>query len=159
MLPCLLTCPPHPDIGPALNLKVALKKPEPTGDKGTPIFFRAKTSILYCRVGLVPGAGWIFLQGIQIFPDTSIIQLRQSPDCRKGYRDLQWVPPPSLAFTTIFFPAIACQTACLSCGPSVLKNPAPPTAVRLYPTQGSHFWVRTLSYELHPRAHDEGTSQ
>lgn len=77
MLPCLLlTSPHHPDVGPALNLQVALKKPVPTGDKGTPIvcllraaalkrnknlhFFRAKTSILHCRVGSVPAAGWIF---------------------------------------------------------------------------------------------------
>lgn len=40
VLPCLLTSPPHPDIGPALHLKVTLKKPEPTGDKATPIFFQ-----------------------------------------------------------------------------------------------------------------------
>lgn len=63
-----------------------------------------------------------------------------------------------LAFTTVFFPASACRRARLSCGLLVLKNPAPPIAVRLYPTWGSHFWVRTPSAELCPMAYDEGTS-
>lgn len=174
MLPCLLlTSPHHPDVGPALNLQVALKKPVPTGDKGTPIvcllraaalkrnknlhFFRAKTSILHCRVGSVPAAGWIFCkqskysQMLQSTNPGSLLTTEKATRTCSGYL-------PVLAFTTVFFPASACWRAHLSCGLLVLKNPAPPIAVRLYPTWGSHFWVRTPSVELCPMAYDEGTS-
>lgn len=121
-------------------------------------FFRAKTSILHCRVGSVAGAGWIFCKESQYShtlqsPNSgSLLTAEKATGTCCGFL----LPP---CFHNHIFSSQCLLESRFVLWPFGTQKSSSSQAVRLYPTRGSHFWVRTSSYELHPSAHDEGTSQ
>lgn len=110
--------------------------------------FRAKTSVLHCRAGSVPGAGgWIFCKGSRFSQPLQSSSSGSLSSLQERLQGLSADTSSLLVFMkiyhTFFQPVFTGYiVACLYCGQAFsswlalgtqVQKPSSPTAIRLYP--------------------------